>query len=307
MRILLTGASGYLGRSVAAALTARGDEVVPVTHRPPLPGQVGIDLELRRLDLSRLPGGELGRVDAAVHLAGSPILGRWTSRRRERIRSSRVAVGDVLARTLAGLPEHPAAYVAGSAVGFYGDRGEEELDESSPPGRGFLADVCRAWEAAASPAAEAGIRVVTVRTGIVLGQGGGVLGAQLPVFRSGLGGRLGSGRQWTSWVSLTDEVRAILFALDTPDLSGPVNSVGPSPARNADYTAALAAALHRPARLTVPAPVLEVALGRGPAREMLLASQRVRPVRLEQAGFVFEHPDLAGAIRAALGLPPAVA
>lgn len=307
MRVLLAGASGYLGRSVAAALSVRGDEVVPVTHRPPLPGQVGIDLELRRLDPSRLPGGELGRVDAAVHLAGSPILGRWTSRRRERIRSSRVAVGDVLARTLAGMPERPAAYVTGSAIGFYGDRGEEELDESSSPGRGFLADVCRAWEAAASPAAEAGIRVVTVRTGIVLGQGGGVLGTQLPVFRSGLGGRLGSGRQWTSWVSLADEVRAILFALDTPDLSGPVNSVGPSPSRNADYTAALAAALNRPARLTVPAPLLEAALGRGPAREMLLASQRVRPIRLEQAGFVFEHPDLAGAIRAALGLPPAVA
>jgi len=304
VRVLLTGASGYVGRSVAAALSARDDEVVPVTHRPPLPGQVGIDLEAGRLDASRLPGGELGRVDAAIHLAGTPIIGRWTSRRRELIRSSRVAVGDLVARALASLPERPAVYVSGSAIGYYGERGEEELDESSGPGTGFLADLCRAWEAATAHARTAGIRVVTVRTGLVLGQGGGTLGAMLPIFRAGLGGNLGSGRHWMSWVSLADEVEAILFAVDTPSLSGPVNSVSPFPVRNEEFTAALAAAVHRRARLSVPAVALEAALGRGPAREMVLASQKVRPSRLEEAGFVFRHPELGGALRAALGLHP---
>lgn len=303
MRVLVTGASGYIGRALAGALAARGDEVVTVTHRPPLPGQVGVNLGERRLDTSRMPAGRLGEVDTAVHLAGTPIVARWTSRRREEIRASRIALGDILARALVSLEPPPGVHVTGSAIGYYGERGEEELDEGSPPGNGFLAEVCRAWEDAATPAREAGIRVVALRTGVVLGQCGGALGPQLPIFRLGLGGRLGAGRQWTSWVSLADEVRMILFALDTASVSGPINATSPNPVRNAELAAALGGALHKSAPFAVPPLVLELALGRGPAREMLLVSQRVRPARLEQAGFRFEHPDVERAIAAALGRP----
>lgn len=299
MRVLVTGATGFIGSALAKALATRGDQVVRAVRSDPRPGDALIDLSAGSIDASRVAGG-LNGIDAAVHLAGAPIIGRWTSKRREQIRSSRIAVGDLLARCLASLDSPPSAYLSGSAIGWYGDGGEAVLDETSPPGTGFLADVCRAWEASASPAAEAGIRCVTLRTGIVLGPGGGALAPQVTAFRLGLGGRLGTGSQWTSFVSLTDEVRAILRAIDDPLIAGPLNVTSPNPVRNREFTVALAAAVGRKARFAVPATALRLALGSGPTNEMLLASQRVMPRRLEAVGFEFDHADVKDAIAAAL-------
>lgn len=300
MRVLLSGSTGFVGSALGAALTDRGDEVVPVVRRDPAPGQVGIDLEHRALDLSRLPGGELAPIDAVVHLAGAPLLGLWTARRKEAIRSSRIAVGHLLATVAAGLDPLPATFVTGSAIGYYGDTGEMEVDESAANGTGFLASLCAAWEASARPATEASVRVVALRTGIVLGPGGGVLGPQVPAFRLGLGARLGSGRQWTSWISLADEVRAILALLDDASVAGPVNLTAPNPVRNAEMTAALAHSLGRPAILGVPAPILRLGLGRQLADGMLLVSQRVRPRKLAEAGFDYIHPAIGEALAAAV-------
>jgi uncharacterized protein (TIGR01777 family) len=300
VRVLVTGATGFIGSALCSQLRQRGDSVLALTRRPSASGEVGVDLAAGRLDTSRIPGGTLEGVDAAVHLAGAPIVGRWTARREEEIRSSRIAVGDLLARSLAVLDRRAPGLGPGSAVGIYGDRGDEWLDESSEPGQGFLAEVCKAWEASTAPAAAAGIRTAAVRTGIVLGKGG-ALGPQLPLFRLGLGGRLGSGRQWVSWIALEDEVAAIMRILDDAELAGPFNLSAPNPVRNGELTAELARALHRPAALVVPPAALRLALGRGPADEMLLASQRVRPARLIEAGFEFRHPELASALAAALG------
>jgi uncharacterized protein (TIGR01777 family) len=299
MRVLLSGATGFIGWAFAERLRSRGDVVVPVTRREPAFGEVGIDLERGRLDSSQLPGGTLEGIDASVHLAGVPIVSRWTAKRQEAIRSSRIAVGDLIARSIAVLERRPAVHVTGSAIGIYGDRGEEVLDESSETGSGFLADLCRAWEAAASPATAAGIRTVVVRTGIVLGPGGGILKPQTALFKLGLGGRLGSGHQWVSWISLEDEVNVLLRTLDDHGLSGPVNAVSPGAVRNSGLTAALAHAVGRPARVSVPAPAIELVLGKGPAREMVLASQRVEPRRLTEAGFTFAHPTIDDALASA--------
>ena len=301
MRVLLTGSSGFIGSAVAAALRQRGDEVVPVVRSAPRTGDAVIDLGAGTIDAARVAGGSLEGMDAAVHLAGAPIIGRWTTPRREAIRASRIAVGDLLARTLAGLHDPPRVLVSGSAIGYYGDGGEMALDESSRSGVGFLAEVCRAWEASTEPAREAGIRTALIRTGIVLGPGGGALAPQLRLFRLGLGGRLGSGRQWTSVISLIDEVRAILQMLDDDSMSGPLNATSPTPLRNLDFTAALARAVGRSAPFAVPAAALRLALGAGPANEMLLASQRVLPRRLLEAGFQFEHPDAEAALAWAIG------
>jgi uncharacterized protein len=300
MRLLLTGSGGFIGSAVATALRARGDEVVPVVHRDPARGEAIVDLPGGRIDPSRLPGGVLGNVDGAIHLAGTPIIGRWTAPRQERIRSSRIGVGDLLARTLAGLSPPPSVYVTGSAIGYYGNGGEAELDEASRSGSGFLAEVCRAWEAAAGPARDAGIRTAMVRTGVVIGPGGGALGPQLRLFRLGLGGHVGNGRQWMSVISLADEVGVILRALDDESVTGACNATSPTPLRNADFTAALAQAVGRKAPLTVPAAAVRLALGSGPADEMLLVSQRVVPRRLLEQGFAFQHPDASAAIAWAL-------
>lgn len=302
MRVLLTGSTGFIGTALSAALSARGDEVVPLV-RPAsrLEAAAVMRLDDGVIDAHRLPGASLEHFDAAVHLAGAPIIGRWTGGRREAIRASRIAVGDLLARTLADLEHPPRVLVGGSAVGYYGDGGESQLDESSPGGKGFLADVCRGWENSTTPAREAGIRTVVIRTGIVLGPGGGALKPQVKLFRMGLGGRLGSGRQWTSVISLADEVAAILRAIDDESLSGPLNATCPTPLRNSEFTHELAATVGRPARLSVPATALRLVLGAGPANEMLLASQRVVPRRLLEGGFTFRHPDAASALAWAIG------
>jgi uncharacterized protein (TIGR01777 family) len=297
MRVLVTGSTGFIGRAVVGALRGRGDEVVPVVRSTPGAGEATIDLSTATLEASRTSLDGLG---AAVHLAGAPIIGRWSARRREEIRASRIAIGDVLSRTLAELDEPPSVLVSGSAVGYYGDGGDAELDESSRGGSGYLAEVCRAWEAATGPAQEAGIRTVVLRTGIVLGPGGGALSPQLRMFRLGVGGRLGSGRQWMSVISLADEVSAVLRAIDDPQLRGPVNATSPTPLRNADFTIELARAVGRSAPFAVPAPALRIALGAGPADEMLLASQRVVPRRLLDAGFHFQHEDAAAALHWAI-------
>ena len=292
MRVLCSGAGGFIGRALMDDLVADGHEVHRIVHAAPGPGQAVFDLPRHRVDPARLAGGTLEGFDAAVHLAGVPLSPRrWGAAKREAIRASRIATTDALARSLASCARPPPVLVSSSAVGFYGDRGDETLNEASGAGTGFLADLCRAWEHALEPAAAAGIRVVSLRTGIVLGRGGGVLATQVPLFRLGLGGRLGSGRQWTSWISLADD-----------RLEGPVNATAPAPARNAEYTAALARALSRSARLAIPAAVLHLALG-DVADELLLASQRALPARLSAIGFSFTHPELDGALSAALGKP----
>jgi uncharacterized protein (TIGR01777 family) len=304
MRIAVTGATGFIGRALVRALESRGDEVYRVVRGTPAPGEVGIDLAGRRLDTSRLFAEGLEGIDAAVHLAGRPIATRWSAKHLEDIRASRVAVGNLLARSLASLEQPPAVLVSGSAVGIYGDRGDEVLDETSAQGTGLLADICRSWEASTAPAVERGIRVVTVRTGIVLGGHGGakarILAAQIPVFKLGLGAKLGDGKQWTSWVALDDEIGVLLRAVDDSSLVGPVNSVSPNPVRNAEMTDAIASSLGRRSRLAIPATVLRLGIGRGAADEVLLASQKVLPKKLNDIGYVHAYEHLSDALAAAL-------
>jgi uncharacterized protein (TIGR01777 family) len=301
MRVLVTGSSGFIGTALGAALRRRGDEIVPVVRKAPALGEVGLDLGARRLDPSRLPGHTLdgAGIDAAVHLAGASLVGRWTAPKKEAIRQSRIAVGDIVARALAAMDRPPAVLVSGSAIGYYGDTGEPAVDEGDGSGVGFLPEVCRAWEESANPAREANIRVVNVRTGIVLGDGG-VLKLMLPAFRFGLGARVGSGRQWTSWISLEDEVRILLRAVDDTTLAGPLNATAPTPVRNAELTAEIAATVHRPSVLAVPAPLLRAVLGKAAADETLLVSQRVLSRRLIEADFAFRHETVASAVAAAL-------
>lgn len=237
---------------------------------------------------------------AAIHLSGANVAGqRWTAAYRREMTASRVDSTRALATLLASLRTPPQALLVASAVGFYGDRGDELLDETSLPGKGFLAELCQQWEAAAQPAVEAGIRVVHLRFGVVLGPGPGALARMLPHFRLGLGGRLGSGRQWMSWISVEDAMRAVLFALETPALAGPVNLAAPSPITNAEFTRELARQLRRPAFLPAPAFALRLALGQM-ADEALLASARAVPSRLLVAGFRFAHPTVDKALAAAL-------
>jgi uncharacterized protein (TIGR01777 family) len=296
VRVAVSGSSGLIGTALCRALVGRGDEVVRLVRRPPGPGEAAWDPAAGRVDEGALAG-----TDAVVNLAGAGIGDRrWTPGRRRELVASRVDATSVLARALAAAGERPRVLVNASAVGVYGDRGDELLDETSAPGSGFLADLCRRWEQATAPAAEAGVRVLCVRSGIVLSAAGGALGRQLSLFRLGLGARLGSGRQWVSWISIQDEVGVLLHVLDHDDLHGPVNAVAPGAVTNRQLTAALGRVLRRPAVLAVPAPLLRAALGRELADEALLASQRVRPAVLERSGYRFAHPDLDGALEALL-------
>ena len=291
-RIAVTGASGLIGRALVPALHAQGWHVVTVGR--------GAGSEVRwnpaagTIDARGLDG-----VEAVVHLAGEPIAVRWSDARRRAIRSSRDAGTQLIARTLAGFAERPRVLVSASAVGFYGDGGDAWLDEGHASGGDFLAAVCVAWERAADAARDAGIRVVHPRIGIVLAADGGALGKLVPLFRFALGGPVGGGRQWMSWITRTDLVRVLLLMLDNGALTGAVNAVSPQPVTNAEFAQTLGRVLHRPARIPVPAVVLRAAFG-DMARQTLLASQRVRPARLADAGFHWDHPALDGALRAVL-------
>ena len=298
-RVAFSGASGMLGRALMRGVSARGAPILQLVRRAP----AGPD------ELQWSPGAEPALADrapieglfAAVHFSGANVAAhRWTAAYRREMTESRVGSTATLARVLAGLQKPPQVLLAASAIGIYGDRGEDYLDERSPAGSGFLAELCRQWEAAAAPAVEAGIRVVHLRFGVVLAPGAGALGKMLPVFRLGLGGRLGSGRQWMSWISLEDAVNAMIFALETPELSGPVNLTASSPVTNAEFTRVLATRLNRPALLPVPAFALRLAFGQM-ADETMLSSARVFPGRLTAADFLFRHPVLPDALTAALG------
>lgn len=290
MQIAITGSTGLIGSALVSALRDGGRTVVRLVRRRPT-----ADDEVRWDPFGEVDTAALEGVDAVVHLAGAGIgERRWTSCYRQQIRDSRVEGTRTLARALAGMRKPPSVLVSASSTGFYGDTGDRAVDEDAPGGAGFLAEVCRDWEAAARPAAEAGIRVVHPRTGLVLAREGGLLGKTLPLFRAGLGGRLGTGRQWMSWISIIDQIAALRFLIDG-DLDGPVDLTAPEPVTNADYTRALGRALHRPALFVAPAVALRLALG-GFADEAALVSQRVLPARLVQAGFRFRHPDLASAL-----------
>jgi uncharacterized protein (TIGR01777 family) len=297
LRVAITGASGLIGSALSRSLREDGHRVHPVVRRSPRPGsgEIGWDPAIGRIDAEAFTG-----VDAVVHLAGENVGERWTPAKKRRIRESRVQGTSLLARALASLPEPPRVLVSGSAIGYYGDRGDEVLREDSGPGGDFLAEVGQEWEAATEPAARAGIRVVLPRLGVVLTPDGGALERMLPPFRLGVGGKLGDGRQWMSWISLPDAVRVLRFAIRAPELSGPVNATAPEPVTNEEFTRALGRALGRPTLMRVPAAALRLVYGEM-AEATLLASQRAAPTRLQHAGFRFLHPQLDTALRAVLG------
>jgi uncharacterized protein (TIGR01777 family) len=276
-------------------LRADGHEAVPLVRGEPATGEIGWDPRAGRLDRRALAG-----IDAVVNLAGAGIGDRrWSDEYRRIVMESRTGGTRLLAETIAELDDGPRVLLSGSAVGFYGDRGDEELDESSAPGSGFLAEVAQAWEASTAPAEQAGARVVHLRTGIVLAGHGGALAKLLPLFRLGLGGRFGSGRQWMSWIALEDEVGAIVHLLQR-ELAGPVNLTAPEPVRNAELASTLGRVLHRPAVLPVPGFGPKLVLGAERAEALLLEGQRVRPARLLADGYEFAHPTLEGALHAVL-------
>ncbi|HVZ82528.1 MAG TPA: TIGR01777 family oxidoreductase [Terracidiphilus sp.] len=297
--VLTSGVSGLLGTALRQALQERQQPVLQlvrgVARRP---GQLTWNPAAR----PAIPdAGALEGCAAAFHLSGANVAGRrWTAAYRREMTASRVETTRALAEALAGLRSRPRVLVAASAVGIYGDRGGEMLDESSAPGEGFLAELCRAWEEATKPAEDAGIRVVHARFGVVLSRNGGALAKMLPAFCAGLGGRLGNGRQWMSLVSLDDAVRALLFAAENETVRGAMNVTAPEPATNAAFTRALARRLHRPAIFPAPAFALRLAFGQM-ADEALLTSQRAVPRKLLDAGFRFAHPDVNAALAAALG------
>ncbi|OLT30586.1 TIGR01777 family protein [Nocardiopsis sp. CNR-923] len=289
--VAVTGASGLVGRTLCAVLTTSGHRVVRLVRRAPeSPDERRWDPESPASDL-------LDAVDAVVHLAGEPLFGRFTEAHRRALRDSRVGPTRALAEVAADTAGGPRVFVTASAIGYYGPaRGDEVLTEDSPRGDGFLADLVADWEDAARPAAEAGLRCVQVRTGIVQTPAGGVLGLQYPLFAAGLGGRIGDGRQWLSWIGVDDLADVYVRAVLDANLTGPVNGVAPNPVRGAEHARALAATLRRPAVLPVPGWGPALLLGREGAHEVALADQRVVPYRLRSAGHVFRHPDLAGAL-----------
>ena len=286
MKIAVSGASGFIGSALVPALEARGHEVVRLVRRESSgPSEVSWDPAAGSLDPQALGG-----VGAIVNLSGATIERRWTASRKRDIVDSRVDTSSLLARTAAALDPRPAVFLCAGGAGVYGDRGDEVLTEESPSGAGFLADVCRAWEAAADPARAAGIRVVNFRHGIVLARGGGALARLLTPFRLGVGGRIGSGRQWWTWVGMRDVVAAYAFALER-DLSGAVNLCAPNPVTNEQLTHALGRTLRRPTVVPLPAFAARLAFGEM-ADELLLGGQRALPARLLDAGFEFTAPTI---------------
>lgn len=296
--VALAGASGFLGTALAAHLQAEGVIVRRLRRgsRTVSP-DITWDPAQGTIDSAALEG-----VDAIVNLAGEPVAQRWTGQRKAAIRDSRIRATSLLANTIARLRERPRTFLSGSATGIYGDRGDEELDERSALGVDFLAETAIAWERSAQPAASAGVRVALLRTGIVLNPSGGALAKMLLPFKFGLGGRIGSGAQWMSWIGLSDWVRAASFLLNADTVEGPVNLVAPNAMPNVEFTKALARVLGRPTLGFVPATAVDLFFGEM-GRATLLASQRVRPRRLVDAGFEFTHPTLERALRAELAAP----
>jgi uncharacterized protein (TIGR01777 family) len=292
MRILISGASGLIGSAVRPALDGAGHTTSALVRRAPAAGELQWDPG-EPLDQQKFAG-----FDAIVHLAGKAISGRWSEKFKREVRDSRVLGTQTLATAAAesySRTGQPRIFVAASATGYYGDRGDE-LTEESRPGSGFLAQVCEEWEAATNPAAEAGVRVVNPRIGVVLAKYGGALRAMLPAFRLGLGGPVGDGRQYMSWIALDDVVGAFLFALANENLRGPVNVVAPQAVRNREFVQALGKALHRPAVFPLPAFVVLAVFGEM-GETLLLGSARVRPARLQAEGYTFRHPELDEALR----------
>ncbi|MEU1077723.1 TIGR01777 family oxidoreductase [Streptomyces sp. NPDC005878] len=294
MRIAITGSTGLIGTALGRSLRADGHELVPLVRRPARTAdEVEWDPRRQYVDAAGLAGCE-----AVVHLAGAGVGDhRWTDAYKKEIRDSRVLGTAALAEALASLDRPPKVLLCGTAIGYYGDTGTRAVDEEAPPGDGFLARVCVEWEEAAAPAREAGIRTVFARTGLVVAREGGAWGKLFPIFRAGLGGRLGDGRQYWSFISLHDEIAALRHLLDTPEVSGPVNLTAPEPVTNREVTAAMARVLRRPALFPVPAPAIRLALGE--FAEDVLGSQRVLPHRLLESGFRFAFPEIEGAIGAA--------
>ncbi|WEH42191.1 TIGR01777 family oxidoreductase [Streptomyces sp. NBC_01218] len=294
-RIAVTGSTGLIGAALVRSLRADGHEVCRLVRRPAKTGdEVSWDPRRGYVDVAGLVG-----CDAVVHLAGAGVGDhRWTEAYKKEIRDSRVLGTAAVAEALASLDTPPKVLLAGSAIGYYGDTGDRAVDESAPPGEGFLPSVCEEWEAATAPAEEAGVRTVHVRTGLVVSAEGGAWGKLFPLFKAGLGGRLGNGRQYWSFISLHDQVAALRHLLDTDDLSGPVNLTAPEPVTNAEVTAAMGRVLRRPTLFTAPAPALRLALG--DFAEDVLGSQRVVPRKLLDSGFTFAFPSVESAVRAAL-------
>lgn len=300
---VISGATGLIGARLSSSLVRDGHSVRALSRdAAAATKRLGAAVSAFGWDGIHAPGEALADADAVVHLAGEPVFaGRLTDARRLRIRSSRIDSTVAMVAALAGLPEarRPRTLVCASAVGYYGDRGEERLDEESGPGRGFLAEVCRDWEAAASAAAEHGVRVVHLRLGVVLARDGGALPPMARAFRLGVGGRIGDGRQWSPWIHIDDVVALIRAALADESFSGPVNATAPQPVRNIELTRALARQLRRPALLPVPAFALRAALGELAVE--LLGSRKVLPARALAAGFSFHHPELGSALAQELG------
>lgn len=293
MRILISGSSGLVGRALVAYLRKNGHFVTPLAH-----STVGIDsgvqwdIEREYIQEDRLEG-----MDLVVHLAGENIAsGRWTEEKKRRILDSRKKGTRLISETIAGLSRPPKAFLSASAIGFYGNRGDELLEESSPHGTGFLSEICREWEAATNPAIKRNVRVVHLRFGMILSSDGGALSKMLPAFRLGLGGRIGNGRQFISWIAIDDVVRAIDHIMTRDKLSGPINVVSPNPVRNGEFTKTLGRVLSRPTFLNIPGFAVRLLFGEM-ADALLLSSTRVEPTRLISSGFVFKYPRLEGALK----------
>ena len=302
MKILVTGSSGLIGSALVPFLIADGHNITRLVRSKSRPdaatntAEVHWDPEARTVGMHDLEG-----MDAVVHLSGENIAsGRWTTSKKLKIRKSRSKGTSTLSEHLAPLRQPPKVLVCASAIGYYGDRGEEILQEDSAPGSGFLPDVCREWEATTEPAVRRGIRVVHIRTGIVLSARGGALGKMLLPFRLGLGGKVGTGRQYMSWIALDDHLRVIQEAITNDALRGAVNTVAPNPVTNLEFTKTLGKVLSRPTIFPLPAFAARLALGEM-ANDLLLASTRVQPARLQAAGFEFRYPHLEGALRHVLG------
>jgi hypothetical protein len=295
MKIVISGASGLIGTQLVAQLSSSGHEVVRLVRRSPKAGEIQWNPKSGTLDAATLEG-----TDAVIHLSGAGIGDkRWTDGYRKEILDSRTATTALLANTMASLARKPSVFLSGSAIGIYGARNDEQLTEVSTHGTGFLAEVCEQWEAAAKPAVDAGIRTVYLRTGIVLSPKGGALKKLLPLFKLGVGGKFGSGKQWQSWISIDDEIGAIEHLL-TANVSGAVNLTAPNPVTNAEFTKVLASVLKRPAIVPVPTFAPKILLGGELADALLFTGQRVIPAALNASGYNFKHTTLESAFRSLL-------